>query len=267
MKNNSIILIAFAVILSSCIDFETNIYSTEVSNEEHTDLNNKNLQKLQSKPDNNDTIIVAFTGDSQRFYDQLASLIKKVNTLKDVDFLVLAGDVSDFSLRKEYEWVNERLDQLKVPYFMVVGNHDLIANNSAVFEKVYGSKNFSFQFKNYIFLLHDTNSREYNYNGKVPDLNWLKQEIEKNKSNWVVPVSHVPPFDIDFDRKLEKEYVDLFSTNNHVNISLHGHMHNFSDNYHYNDGTRYITAASMNKNNFVLLKLINGEIYLERIYY
>lgn len=148
-----------------------------------------------------------------------------------------------------------------------VGNHDLAANSGEVYEKMFGEKNYSFTYKKYKFLFHDTNSREYNFNGNVPNLYWLENELKDSVPDWYIGVSHVPPYDVDFDKKLEYPYKNLFAAEPHFLLSLHGHLHDKSDSYYYDDQVRYMTSNSVEKTEAVLLKFINGEIIKQLVAY
>jgi 3',5'-cyclic-AMP phosphodiesterase len=50
-------------------------------------------------------------------------------------------------------------------------------------------------------------------------------------------------------------------------VSLHGHVHEHTDDYPYNDGVRYITSFAFNQRSFVLLRIVNGEIEKQLIEY
>ena len=223
-------------------------------------LNEKNLQLLYSQP-TDDTITIAFVGDSQRFYDELGEFINTVNRMPSVDFVLLAGDITDFGLLQEFKFIADMLADLEKPYFGVVGNHDVLAKGEEVFTRMFGPVNFSFTYQGVKFVCHNTNSREYN-NGHVPDLEWLRKElIASDSAKYFVAVSHVPPFSADFDKNLEGSYTKLFHETPGLLISLHGHIHEHRDGYPYNDGVRYMTSHSFDQQSFVLLKIVPGKIY------
>jgi 3',5'-cyclic AMP phosphodiesterase CpdA len=252
----------------ACNKFEYSPFQSETMGDMPNNLNIINLDKLLSNEINaDDTVTIIYTGDSQRFYDELEDLVKKVNTISNVDFLILCGDIADFGILQEYLWIHEQLNKLNVPYLCAIGNHDLVANNGEVYTKIFGEKNFSFTYKKYKFLFHDTNGREYNFNGNVPDLWWLSDQLEDTIPEWFVGVSHVPPYDIDFDKALEYPYKNLFSSTSGFIISLHGHLHGTSDSYYYGDSVRYMTSNSVDKKEVVLLKFINGKIIKQMIEY
>lgn len=222
-------------------------------------LNAKNLEWLQSMPQD-DTITVAFVGDSQRFYDELDKFIDTVNAISAIDFIILAGDISDFGLLLEFELITEMFARVNKPYIGVVGNHDVLSKGEEVFKKMFGACDTSFVYQQVKFVVHNTNGKEYPA-GNVPDLGWLKNELVMNDSvKHLITVSHVPPFSQDFDSQLEMPYVTLLQETPGLLMSLHGHIHEHKDGYPYNDGVRYMTTHSFDKRSFVLLKIYSGNV-------
>lgn len=222
-------------------------------------INAKNLQWLQSLPQD-DTVTIAFVGDSQRFYDELTDFIDTVNNIPSVDFVLLAGDISDFGLLEEFEIISEIFEGMNKPYFGVIGNHDVVAKGEQVFERMFGPLNYSFNYGGVKIVAHNTNSKEYN-NGKVPDLNWIQSQLVKSDSaQYFLPVSHVPPYSDDFDKALEGRYTAMFEETPGLLMSLHAHIHELKDGYPYNDGVRYLATGSFDKRSFVLIRIWSGQV-------
>jgi 3',5'-cyclic-AMP phosphodiesterase len=254
------VLIFLATVLQSCWDAFEYSPNQVFDRNSPRNLNAKNLSRLRSSV-GDDTVTIAFVGDSQRFYDEVQDFVDTVNKLHSVDFVLLAGDITDFGLLKEYELIDEILSQLNKPYIGVIGNHDVLAKGEEVFMRTFGPTNFSFIYNDIKFVCHNTNGKEY-FTGNVPDIAWLKTELVLNDSaRYFIPVSHVPPFSKDFDDELEAPYATLFRETPNLVISLHAHIHKYTDGDHYNDGVRYMTSFSFDQTQFVLLKIINGKVY------
>lgn len=259
IRNCYLFLITIAV-FQSCVNSWEFSPNQIFDNNSPKDLNKKNLELL-SLDAVDDTITIAFVGDSQRFYDEVDKFTKKANSIDEIDFILLAGDISDFGLLQEFEWINEKLAKLNKPYLCVVGNHDLVANGEAVFERMFGPLNQSFIYDSVKFILHNTNSREYVGNN-VPDLEWLANELQPDENvRYYIPVSHVPPFAAgDFNPALVQAYTSLFRNTEGLLLSLHGHVHKHRDYSPFQDSVRYLTSPSFDLRSFVLLKIANGTV-------
>ncbi len=263
------LFILIAHISSSCDDlFEYHPNQIRLDSSER-DLTSKNLERLQNQQPG-DTLHLLLMGDTQRFYDYAQRFVKRANAFKNIDFVIHQGDISDFGLTQEHKWVHDVMKDLKWPYLTVVGNHDLLANGSKVYQQMYGPLNYSFTYGHTKFLFVDTNSREYKFNGKVPDLNWMSKElIQKPQDNWnqAVVVSHVAPFNWDFDKKLEKPYHQTLVNSNKVKLSLHGHDHRWISKKYYGDDILYHCTTSVNKDGFSYLKIWKDGYEIEKIEY
>lgn len=267
MGQTRLVYIIWILALSACRDtFEYSPYQ-RFDRDSPTGVNAKNIEKLLATSPADDTLTIAFVGDSQRFYDELDAFVDRANQTAALDLVLLAGDVSDFGLLEEFELVYERLEQLRVPYVTVLGNHDVLARGTRLFQRFFGPVNFSFVYHNIKFVMHNTNSLEFP-GTPVPDLAWLSQElIPGDRFSHFLLVSHVPPYDPAFSTELETEYTGLLSDTPNLLASLHGHAHDHYDGYPYKDGVRYMTCYAFKQRTFILLKIIHGEIVKQEIAY
>jgi Icc protein len=257
-------LIILALLPIACSLFEYHPYEVRLEQNERN-LNSKAFQRIQSIPAS-DTISFILIGDTQRFYDETEAFVASANR-QSIDFVVLAGDISDFGLDKEFQWINKILSGLRTPYVATIGNHDLSGEGEAIFQKMYGPLNDAFVYGDIKFILMNTNSREYVFSGHVPDLPWLEQELATDDFREAVVIGHIPPFDADFDPKLEKEYAAMLRNSGKVNLSLYAHQHTYRDSLWYGDGIRYIIAAAMEDRFYVHVKMFNNTFTFKKVYY
>ena len=207
-------------------------------------------------------------GDTQRWYDESADFVKSANDQKGISFVLHAGDISDFGLSQEFKWVNEIMLKLKYPYLTVIGNHDIVANGPIVYARMYGPMNYSFEFGNNKFIFVNTNSREYAFDGSIPNLNWLSAQLANNPQNKnAIVVAHVPPFDADFDDQLEDKYASILANDPNVKFSLYGHQHTFKDGEFYNDNVHYFLTTSMGDRGYLIVTTWKGGYKVDRIKY
>ena len=270
MRNALVLLIFITLLLSGCSLFEYHPYEVRVPDDEKN-TNAKAFKSIKQNETANDTIRFILMGDTQRFYDNVEDFVARANQ-EDFDFVLMDGDISDFGINDEFSWIYDIMKHLKKPYVSVIGNHDLSGNGEKVFEQRYGPLNDTFITKNFKFILLNTNSREYDFNGRVPDIGWLQQQLNTNDFERAIVVSHVPPYSSsreanDFDPDLEEAYATTLSQSGKVNLSLHGHTHHYENSIHYDDGVRYLISTSMDKRMFLHVTLIHDQYIIREIYF
>lgn len=259
MKRNLILFSIAALVFSlSCGKLE---YSPNQKFDKNTprNLNAINLQKLfATKGD--DTIRFVLSGDSQRAYDDLGVFVDKVNATPGIDFVILNGDISDFGLLQEFKWIENHYSKLKAPYLGVIGNHDHSANGVYVYQRMYSEQlDFSFIYKGVKFVCHNTNSREYNFDGTVPDLNYLRNQFQPESGvKGYFAVAHVPPSNADFDKKLFAEYGKILTDNGKVYAVLNAHIDKETIQYPYTSVLPIITTNSLYNRHFLVVEVVNN---------
>jgi 3',5'-cyclic AMP phosphodiesterase CpdA len=261
-------LTATMVVLSvmvACSVFEYHPYETNIDDDDKN-LNSKAFTRIVAETPDKDTLTIIAMGDTQRFYDEVDGFVKSANS-QDVDFVLLNGDITDFGLKDEFQWVHERMSKLKMPYVGIIGNHDLSGNGETVYKKMYGPDNDSFIINRIKFIILNTNSREYQYNGRVPNIPWLNDQLTGEGFDRAVVVSHISPYDNDFDQNLEQAYATALRESGKVNLSLHGHRHSFQEGEPYGDGIRYIVSTSMDDKMYLLIKLFGNSFTMKKVYY
>lgn len=251
------------VLLGSC---KYVMYHPDEVRPNEKQLNARNIEKLQSLPFKNSFRFI-LVGDTQRFYEELDDFVNHVNSLNDISFILFNGDMVDFGLNKEFNWIAERLGRLQVPYIVAMGNHDMLANGELIFHEMFGPDNFSFEYNGSKFICLNTNCRERGMDGSIPNISWLQTELADTTKRNVFILSHVPPFSADFDKNLEPIFTSLISSNPKTRLSMHGHEHNYSLSMPYNDGLEYLLVASGNKRNYALITLTGTEYSIEQKFY
>lgn len=127
MKNKLIGAIFAVLIFTFMFSGSTGIGSTSVDSIKDPDLKFVVIGDPHIKAiDNNDTGA-----------ERLRSIVDRVNNM-DVDFVVFVGDITDKGTRKQYELSKDILSNLKKPYYMVIGNHDLMVSDD-MFKEYYSS--------------------------------------------------------------------------------------------------------------------------------
>ncbi|MGN7884974.1 metallophosphoesterase family protein [Dyadobacter sp. 22481] len=253
-------------LLTSCDQFEFSP-NQSFDHSSPSNLNAQNLARLRQNAED-DTVTIVFAGDTQRWYDEQERFVKKVNSLTNVDLVLLAGDISDFGLLQEFKWVQKRLSALRAPYFGIIGNHDMVANGRQIFRQMFGPLNYSFVYGGIKFIAHNTNGLEAP-GENIPDLGWLSRELRNMEgASYMITVSHVPPFNaLEFGPAAVKPYTDLLRNAPNLLLSLHGHVHEHQDFYPFGDRVHYITSFSFKQSAFVLLQIVDGKVLKSIINY
>ena len=78
---------------------------------------------------------------------QLKQCIDDINENKELSFAIFAGDITEFGSDQELKLAKEIIDGLKIPYYIVAGNHDAKWSESGcnTFVKVFGYEEFDFE--------------------------------------------------------------------------------------------------------------------------
>jgi Icc-related predicted phosphoesterase len=223
--------------------------------DEFTDLTQKNLARLLARPlPAGDTLRFIFTGDSQRFYDEAEDLVSAVNKEPGISFVLVAGDISDFSLAREMKWVDQQLRKLGVPYVTVVGNHDLNGNGRPTYQHIYGALDYSFVFGDTKFTLIDTNSREYNFNGSIPSMSRLGAELRNVEgARRQIVVMHVPPDNEDFDPALTQPFTQALAQTPNLVCAMNGHNHAYRIGQPFGDGVTYVNSDAFSERHYLVV--------------
>ncbi len=257
-------LLLFTGVLASCNSLEYSPNQT-FDRDSPTDLNRTAVNRLMSVEPTSDTLKFILSGDTQRSYKEIPSFVQKVNSIDNLDFVLVAGDITEFGSFKEMEGFARRMKEASVPVITVVGNHDLTGRGKESYQHMFGDLNFSFIYKRTKFICHDTNSREHIYNGKVPDIDWLQQELKPADGvDSYVAVGHVPALSPDFDQNLVTGYSRLFEQTPGFLAALYGHTHTYLTSGP-EDPYDYLITGSVANKEFILVTIINDKLTYERI--
>ena len=83
-----------------------------------------------------DTHVGSYASATQDLRDAIAD----INSQSDIDFIIIAGDITEFGTDEEIMAVKKELEANKKPYLFVPGNHDTNWSESGctTFNKVMG---------------------------------------------------------------------------------------------------------------------------------
>ena len=257
--------ITLLLFCTSCNSFDFSPYEVPNLEENEKNLNIKNIEKISKiNITNNDTFYFAIIADTHIEYSILEEAIKQINNDKDILFVIHLGDMTDGGLYKEFHWTNDKMSKLKIPYVMIIGNHDYLSNGNLIYKQMYGASSFTFAFNKTKFVCFDDIIWENN--NTYPDFNWLNNNLSVNQLyNHVFVFSHIPPFSDQFDEYCENTF-NHFITLNNVRCSFHGHIHYYSFEQHYNNSnTWYFTAAYIKARNYYKVYVSDSTFQIQTV--
>lgn len=250
-----------ALLLGGCNMFDFHPYDGRITGE--TDINKKNIEKIETLCKDKKSIRFAFIGDTQRNYDETEEFVKYINSRDDIDFVIHGGDITDFGLTKEFLWMRDIMNGLKVPYVVLIGNHDCLANGEAIFTQVFGELNFSFVAGPTKFICLNTNALEYDYSRPVPDFGFINNELEDTLGSYknTIFAMHVRPFNEQFNNNVAHVFQNYVSRSREPLFCMHAHEHRFIESNLFNDGIMYYGTSAIRKREFYVFSVNDNNQY------
>lgn len=247
--------------------FESHPYNARIQGEKG--INDKNIQLIEDKCHSSSVIRFAVISDTQRWYDETEALVKHLNTRNDIDFVLHCGDLSDFGVTKEFTWMRDILNKLKMPYICLIGNHDCLGNGEEVFKKVFGNENFAFQVGNIRFICLNTNALEYDYSNPVPDFGFLENELSQVSPEHIktIVAMHARPLDEQFNNNVAKVFEEYIKRFPQLQFCIHGHEHHITAEDIFEDGIIYYGCGNIKKRKYLVFTIKPEEYEYEVVGY
>lgn len=130
--------------------------------------------------------------------EDLRRTVKDLNTLKDIDFVILSGDITEFGADQELKLAKRILDSLQLPWYVIPGNHDgnWSENGANTFRTVFGGETFFFKHKGYQFIGTNSGPNMRMSPGQIPreNLVWMDSVFAANpdKQTPLIYINHYP---------------------------------------------------------------------------
>ena len=192
----------------------------------------------------------------------LRETVKSINNEKGISFVVFTGDNIDtpnVSFLPEFLKI---INKLNVPYYIVIGNHDVYKNNGlskAHYLEIvkshkwfykYTKPNYIFKKNGYVFIVAD-GAKEVIPGSvgyyKEDTLNWIDKQLKKHKRSKAVILQHFPLVaskELSSHRVYNKEeYLEMLDKHDNVVSVVAGHLHINSEMMR--NGVYHITSPSL----------------------
>lgn len=253
-QNIQKVIICFIMILcNGC--FSYNQYDADISS---SDLNNENIAKINTNIFAKDTLNFAIITDTHNNYDDLKDAIRAINQQVGLSFVICTGDITLLGAADEFNWYWNLAKKSKFPIITMIGNHDHLGSGKLVFNRMFGSTNFSFQVGEYQFVAFDNTVWENN--NQSPDFDWLDEQLSDGKHN--ILFAHIPVWSDQMEGKYEQKF-DSVLNNNNLLAAFYGHEHTNKDVVR-NNITHYV-IADITDRQFPIVRLIGSTVSLKRI--
>ncbi|MBW6458586.1 MAG: PQQ-binding-like beta-propeller repeat protein [FCB group bacterium] len=158
----------------------------------------------------------------------LRNSVRDINTIPEIEFVLLAGDVTEYDFDDELDTVKAILDELNVPYHIIPGNHELkwSASGGEKFRKLYEDDKFNVSYKGYRFIGVNQGPLMRMGEGFIAreDLNWTSRQLKKMWPRKRQPVFFVTHYPIDHTVTNAYDFLEIIKRYNAQAI-MHGHGH------------------------------------------
>jgi len=192
----------------------------------------------------------------------LKAAVNTINKEKDVSFVMFTGDNIDKPNEKDLAEFVRIANKLKVPYYIVIGNHDVYKNGGLSKKRYievihennmfyrFRKPNYVFRKNGYVFIVAD-GAKEVIPGAvgyfKQDTMKWLEKKLRQNKHGKVVIFQHYPLVPIKehpSHRVYNKdEYLELLDKNENVISVIAGHIHTNGEIMR--NGVYHITSPSL----------------------
>lgn len=196
----------------------------------------------------------------------LKATIEDINRQDDVDFVVFTGDNINYAEEADLKIFANIVKKLNVPYYIVIGNHDVYKANKM--SKIHylqilresnrfirqKEPNYKFTKKGFVFLIVDGAKEVIPGPAgyfKSDTLAWLDKTLTKNKNKTVVIFQHFP---IEYPEGAvgrlkthktykEENYKEIIEKHNNILAIVSGHLHTNGENM--KNGIYHISSPSL----------------------
>lgn len=219
MAHYSILLFVSIFSLTSC-SLKDSVFDSKV----HTvKLWNQKFTVPSYNMAGGDIARFAVITDSHQNYADLRSVIRNINN-SGAQFVIHTGDFTNFGSGDEYELFMEFIKELKIPLYVVPGNHDLTTHGRKLYQDVFGPENRAVVTDFGKLIFWNNNRMEI----KTVDYTFLDTEVTSaDNAKPVFLFHHQDPFNaLPFTAADNVRYTSIVQSHPQV-IVIHGHLHRF----------------------------------------
>jgi 3',5'-cyclic AMP phosphodiesterase CpdA len=127
--------------------------------------------------------------------NDLKQVISELNSLQDIAFVLVSGDISESGDSVSLAEAKSVLVNLKAPYYITPGNHDTYSGGLTSFVRIFGDDKFCFTYGGFAFIgfatVPATRGLEAHINAQ--DINWVKAKLDRFQLHMpIIMITHYP---------------------------------------------------------------------------
>ena len=217
-----------------------------------TNINATNIKKIEQACNDKDTLRVAFVSDSHGWFSDLRKAVTDINKRTDIDFVVHAGDLTDCGTTREFERTRDIMNDLKVPYVAMIGNHDFLGTGNQIYAAMFGPVDFVLIAARVKFLFLNTNAVEYDYLAAVPNFDLMEEQITERDEDFdrTVVCMHARPYCEQFNNNVAKAFGHYMGLFKGIVCAVSGHNHRLERDDIYGNGIIYYGLDTVSHGNY-----------------
>ena len=253
--------------MGSCDMIDYHPYDVRISGP--TDINNRNIAKIEANCKDKTTIRFVTMGDSQRWYDETQDFVNHLNKRDDIDFVIHGGDFSDFGVTDEFLWQRDIMNKLKVPYVGLIGNHDCLGTGEETYRAIFGEPNFSFIAGRIKFVCLNTNALEFDYSRPIPDFDFINAQLEDRHEEYdrTIFSMHIRPFCFEFNNNVAQVFQYSIKRFPGLLFCTAAHEHHVFEEDLFDDGVMYYMSDCIKNRSYYIFTVTPDGYEREVVYY
>lgn len=164
----------------------------------------------------------------------LGRVVQQMRDHQGVEFCIIAGDLTEKGKREDFGAVRDILRELRMPFFVQIGNHDYLAqNNRWAYERLFPRRlNYYFKHRGWQFVGLDTTEGQLYQDTQIQSdtFMWLRDKISKfDKRAPLVIFTHFP-LGVEVKYRPGNADILLESFREHnLQAVFSGHWHGFTE--------------------------------------
>lgn len=112
------LLSAISLMFMGCEMIDYHPYDVNIRGERY--INTKNIDKIEAKTKNKDTIRFALMGDTQNRYKETEDFANHINKQNNIDFVIHGGDITEYGMCDEFLLQRDIMNKLHIPYVVIM---------------------------------------------------------------------------------------------------------------------------------------------------